>query len=238
MILERLADGFSRINPAWRGATVVIFGGGSSLTLGQVGQCRQQHEAGRIRAIGVNDAFLIAPWVDLTYAADSHWWLWTEKGTEKPEIGLTAVEVRDRYKFFCGEKLSIQNSGSNITDPAVHRVRNKFHPNPGDGLSLDPCRIASARNSGFQALNVAILAGAARIILLGYDGKLGADGRSHWFGEHPVPTPIACYEAFRKGFSAGEDAIRATGVEVLNCSPGSAYDNFPKVELDAALARI
>ncbi len=242
LILERLPDGFSKILPAWKDQTIVIFGGGPSLTPDQVKRVRIHHEAGRLKAIGVNDAFLWAPWVDLIYGADSRWWLWTKAGTAKPKLELTAEDVANRYKFFAGQKLSIQNSGSNITDPDVHKLRNMHFPhNTGVGISLDPTKLVTARGSGYQAVNVAILAlgcQGGRIILLGFDGKRGADGRSHWFGDHPVTETDAVYEQFRKGFSAGETAILDTGVEVLNCSPGSAYDNFPKMELSAALARI
>ena len=248
MILDRLDDGFSRINPEWRGCTVVIFGGGDSLTLEQVNKCRVHHEAGRIRAIGVNDAFLWAPWVDILYAADSRWWLWTEAGTAKPKIGITAEECARRYKFFSGEKLSIQRSGGNTTDPSIHKLRNRDHPsNAGLGLSLDPTKLVTARGSGYQAVNAGVLALGAtetvripdgRIILLGFDGHPGKDGQAHWFGNHPLSETIEVYEHFRKAFSAGETAILGTGVEILNCSPGTWYDNFPKMPLDAALARI
>lgn len=238
-ILERLDDGFSRVLPSWKGRTVAIFGGGPSLTLEQVERVGWHHSDERLVAIGVNDAFLWASWVDVLYAADSQWWLWTEKGTAKPLIGLTAEDVAARYAAFNGERLTMQNSGSNVTDLKVHKIRNASHPhNTGSGISLDPTKLVSARASGYQAINLAILAGVARIILLGYDGRPNAEGKTHWFGKHPVNGDLAVYEQFRRYMSLGESEIFATGVEVLNCSPGSAYDNFPKMDLREALQRI
>jgi hypothetical protein len=72
--------------------------------------------------------------------------------------------------------------------------------------------------------------------MLGVDGKLADDGRSHFHGGHPSPTPWSMFfEEMRKAFSAAESSIKSTGVLVLNCSPGSAIDAFTKSNLEAAL---
>ncbi|HCZ48509.1 MAG TPA: hypothetical protein DCZ11_05850, partial [Gammaproteobacteria bacterium] len=47
------------------------------------------------------------------------------------------------------------------------------------GLSASPLRIHQGGNSGYQALNLAVLLGAERVILLGYDMHGG-----HWHGRH------------------------------------------------------
>ena len=104
------------------------------------------------------------------------------------------------------------------------------------GISTDPGMICNGRNSGYQALNLAILAGARTVILLGFDAREPtADRKSHWFGDHPRVEPVAVFAEYRKAFSAAEGAIRAAGVRVVNCSPGSAIDSFPKMDLVDAL---
>lgn len=237
MILRRNKnDQFSTVSPEWAAETAIIFGGGPSLTLEQVAQVRVAHRAGKVRAIAVNDSFLWAEFADVLYAADSQWWLWTAKGTAKPMIGLTVDETRERYEAFAGQRCSIERSGSNVTDDSVHMLRNKDFPYHGVGLSLDPGKLVTARNGGFQALNLAILAGAKTIILLGIDGKRDAAGKSHFFGEHPRPAPDAVFEEMRRGFSAAEKAIIDAGVTVVNCSPNSYIDSFPKIPLEKALA--
>lgn len=141
-----------------------------------------------------------------------------------------------RWKCFTGQKCSIQPAEQRLADEAVHVLRNKDFPaDYGQGISLDPTRIATGRHSGFQALNLAILAGAARILLLGYDGRVAPDGRDHWHGGHPTSSPHSSYPAFRRCFTEAERDIAATGVVVLNCSPGTAIDTFPKVALEEAL---
>lgn len=127
---------------------------------------------------------------------------------------------------FAGQKCSIQDSGGNITDPEVHLVRNAG-PN---GISVDPEKIATGRNSGYQAINLAILAGAKTVLLIGYDGTT-----DHWFGKHPVPTPESAGPMYVEAARAGAPAIKAAGVRVINCSPGSAINAFERMDLAEAL---
>lgn len=212
----------------WEGKTVVLIGGGSSLTIYQVEHVRNS----RVHCIAVNASYLIAPWADVCYFADSHFWKWHSQGVEC--AGLSAEEVREKFQTFAGQKCTIQNSGANVTDEAVHTLRNKTFPRHGVGLSVDPEALITGRNSGFQALNMATLAGAKRILLLGYDGD-PLQGKTHWHGEHPRPTPVEAYPHYRLAFSAVESDLKKMGVEVINCSPGSAIDTFPKIPIERAL---
>lgn len=241
MILRRLPDSrFSVVERGWLGGTAVVIGGGPSLTPEQVELVRlSKHEGGVTGVIAVNDAYLMAPWADILYGADVRWWQWQEKGIPRPLIGLTAEQALIAYRAFPGQRCSIQHGdplvGTQITDDAVHLLRNKNFPDHGLGLSIDQGALVTGRNSGFQALNLATLAGVKRVLLLGIDGRFGVDGRSHWFGEHPSPMQPEVYEAMRKAFSAAEAAIIEIGVEVINCSPGSGIDSFPKQRLEECL---
>ena len=123
-----------------------------------------------------------------------------------------------------------------VDDGAVHILRNKNFPANGTGLSLDPEYLVTGSHSGWQALNVAVLTGAKTIILLGSAAREPAAGEAgHWFGEHATPTPIAAYAAYRRAFTAGAAAIRAAGVRVVNCSPGSAINEFERMNIMEAL---
>ena len=237
MILRRLPDSrFSEVVREWEGGTCVILGGGPSLTFKQIEAVNKAHMLGEVRCIAVNDSYLWAPWADVCYFADGQFWQWHTDGIDKPILGLKAEQVRNRFAAFAGEKCSISVVGNRIedikiTDDAVHILKNK-RTNYQE-LSLDPHHLATAqgKNGGFQALNLAVLAGAKDIILLGIDGKPG-----HFHGGHPKPTPDHFYEAMRKAFSCAETAIKEAGVRVLNCSPGTAVDSFPKMALEEALA--
>lgn len=238
MILRRLPDSlFSEVARAWSGETVVILGGGPSLSRDYLDQVSAAHGTGRVRCIAVNDLYLLAPWADVHYAADSQWHAWHTQGIEKPKLSLSAAEVCERWAAFAGQKCSIQVSGTGITDERVHILRNAHHPDRHSGLSSDPRVLVTGWHSGFQALNLAILAGAETVILCGYDGREPSmEHAAHGLcGEHPRPTPPQVYELYRKAYSAAEHLIEQAGVRVLNASPGSAINSFPHVTLADAL---
>lgn len=104
-----------------------------------------------------------------------------------------------------------------------------------DGLSEDPQALHTGCNSGYQAINLAVLAGAKRVPLIGYDCKVGDGGKMHWFGDHPVKTPASVFQEMRKKFRTAIEPLHAAGVEVLNCTPGSALDAFARAELESVL---
>lgn len=240
MILRRLeGERFSEVVREWGGATVVIFAGGPSLTKVQADRVRELHRgSGWLRAIAVNDAYLLSPFADVCYFADGEWWKWQTEGIPRPALGLSAEQVRERFATFSGQKCSIRWGGMNVEDEAVHILKNKHGEyGHGTGLSADPRFLVTGKNSGFQAMNLAILAGAKRLLLLGFDGAPDEQGRNHWFGENPrnVQWPVF-YEYMRRSFAETEREIKAAGVEVLNCNPRSHIDHFPKVTLEEALA--
>lgn len=244
MILERVkGERYSRVLPAWKGRTAVILAGGPSLTAQAFESVRAEREAGEIRTIAVNDSYLLAPWADVHYAADAKWHAWHTAGVPKPELGLSAEDVRLRWETFRGERCSIEPprdypvpaESALEADERIHLLRNVHHPYRGAGLSRDPGYLVTGWNSGFQALNLATLAGAARVLLLGFDACRAADGRSHWHGGHPRPSS-GDYEPFLRAFSAAEAAIAEAGVEVINCSPISRINSFPRMTLGEALA--
>lgn len=85
------------------------------------------------------------------------------------------------------------------------------------------------RNSGYQVLNLVVLMGAARVLLLGYDMR-HIEGRKHWHGDHPkkLANPQATFLA---ECARAYDTIQPLSCEVLNCTPGSAIRRFPFVDL-------
>jgi hypothetical protein len=124
----------------------------------------------------------------------------------------------------------------NIEDGAVHLLRNKNYPQNGTGLSLDPEYLVTGHNSGYQAINLAVLAGVKKIILLGYDAREPESGKpSHWFGNHPRIEPQSVFALYRQACKAAAPALKAAGIRVINCSPGSAIDAFERMELNLAL---
>lgn len=90
------------------------------------------------------------------------------------------------------------------------------------------------KNSGYGALALAILRGAKRIILLGYDAQ-HTDGKTHWHGDHPEGLGSAGSVA--RWPSDFERAQRqyAGRVEIINASRQTALTCFQRMALEDAL---
>lgn len=213
----------------WFGKAVVCIASGPSLTQEQVDLVRDARAQDLIRVIAVNDNYLIAPFADVLYYADEKWANWHESGIRKiwPWVRFSAEEVREAFAWFRGQKCTLTLSPPR---EGLFRLKNM----QSDGLSLDPFGVATGSNSGHQALNVAALSGGRPVLLLGYDGARGPNERKHAFGEHKDRTEPK-YHKMVAAMRTTAGALRELGVDVLNCSPGSAIDAFPKVPLKAAL---
>lgn len=217
-------DRFSFVERKWLGDTVVCFGGGPSLTVEDIELVRQSGA----RTIAINDTYLLAPWADLVYFADFDWWEWHTAGIAKPKLGLSKEEVAERFAKFAGQKVSIFGTGMRITDPKVHMLRVAEHR----GLSRNPQRLVTGGNSGYQAINLAVLAGAAQILLLGYNMSYPG-GSTHWHGGHPKRHDEASYFSYAKKFERMRGELGA--VKVINCTINSKLEAFPRGELASLL---
>lgn len=198
------------VEKIWPGETCVCIGSGPSLAPEDVELVR-----GRCPVIAINDAYKLAPWADVLYACDQKWWTWHQ--------GVPS---------FTGPKYAVQSSNP-VTWPDVQVLQNTGPL----GLELEPTGLRTGFNSGFQAINLAVHLGAARIVLLGYDMKVGANGLTHFFGDHPDRQPSP-YAAMLEAFPSIVQPLAALGVAVINCTPGSALKCFPMASLQDELSRL
>jgi hypothetical protein len=98
----------------------------------------------------------------------------------------------------------------------------------GELMPREPGAVVSAGHSGFQALGLALSLGAARVILLGYDCKAGrAHDRPDKFNRD---SP---YDQWAKAYN--QVPAQWPGVEIFNCTPGSAITAFEFVSMDGVL---
>jgi len=204
---------YGRVERLWPESTVVCLASGPSLTREDVAYVR-----GKARVIVINTSLLLAPWADAFHASDARVRQWH------------ATEVQR----FQGRKFSMEFLETDLDDVTVLKNGGIY------GLSTDPTTLRNGRNSGYQAVNLAVLLGAARIILLGYDMGLAPDGRKHWHPLHPGHTvnpaeDTTRYAMFRQVFESIVAPLEALGVEVLNCSRHSALTCFPRPALEAVL---
>lgn len=89
-------------------------------------------------------------------------------------------------------------------------------------------------NSGFQAIELAVLKKAAtRVVLLGYDMQ-HTDGKRHWHQDHPAGMGNAdAVEQWPQRFA--DLPYRFTHVDFINCTRQTALTCFRRLPLEKAL---
>lgn len=107
------------------------------------------------------------------------------------------------------------------------------HPQPYAQRILPLRGISTSTNSGLLGLDYWVRRGAKRILLLGIDMH-----GTHFFGKHEKlqNTSPGRFDIFKWQFHVYAEERLPKDVEVINCSPISALDVFPKMSLDDALA--
>ena len=104
--------------------------------------------------IVTNNTRELAPWADVLYAADCHWWRHYPDALEFAGVKVTADErtADQRVRL-------LRRTGTDGYDPELGNVR-------------------TGGNTGYQCIHLAMQAGAARILLFGFDmrGSHGPPG--------------------------------------------------------------
>jgi len=207
------------VEPIFAGCSVIVAAGGPSFSMRQVRTIARARLApeSKIRIIAVNDAiyplFGVADW---HHACDGEWW---------------HAHIQTAHTF-PGIKTTLSET---IPEPWV----TGYLENSGcEGFDPDPSRCRTGANSAYQAMHIAIHAGARRIILVGVDMRDGPAHEKHWFGDHPPAIgqhPVQYDSLMAPHFATLKPALEARRIEVLNASPGSALTAFPMAELEDAL---
>jgi len=201
----------------WPGATVVIMASGQSLTAEQcaavLGWRAMDPKGNGRKTIVINNTFLRAPWADVLYACDGAWW----------RVHAASVGIIFRGQRWTQDVEAQREFG-------VHRIESQRLP----GLGKRPGVIHQGGNGGYQAINLAFQAGARRIILLGYDMH-----GTHWHGAHGNGLPNTqawLYAQWVRNFDRLAADLEAEGVQVVNATPGSKLECFPRKALSVALS--
>lgn len=122
-------------------------------------------------------------------------------------------------KVFGGEKLTCSPMGKSLGVTTLHQ---------------QPW-FQGFNNSGAAAISLAIVGGAKRIVLLGYDcQKTG--GKTHWHGSHPKTLGDALsLPRWPFHFKQVAKLAKAAGADVVNCSRATALTCFLRAELEDTL---
>lgn len=213
-----------RVEPAWAGEPCVVAAPGPSLTAEIAHRVRMLRWYEGWRAIVVQDAYKLLPFADALYGCDSSWW----------------DEHKD-CKGFRGEKWSCHQEDkkeAHGNDKRAHAEKydlNLVWGRDGDEFSFDPSFIRYGSNSGFQAINLALLFGCTYIVLVGFDMR-HVGKSSHFFGDHPktlAQRREGEYERFVEHFNRAAKRL-PSHVRIVNATEGSALTSFPMMSFDDA----
>jgi len=197
-------------NPIWKDQDVFIIGGGLSLEKFDWELLRPD----RVFTIGCNDAYLRGPDIcNICFFGDIKWWKAHQRGLETyRESGKGSVFTH------CPQL----QSGKDHT-PWLWKMNRESR-----GLHLDA--LAWNKNTGAGAVNLALLLGAKRVLLLGFDMHL-IGGRSNWHDNNLDKPNAAVYPRFLKGFErlAKDLPIKFPGCKIINITDDSSLDLFPKI---------
>jgi len=167
--------------------------------------------------IGINIAYLIGNWMDMIFFGDGGFFLKHQYGlAEYPGLKISCYPGTDKVSW------------------VKYLARDTSHPK---GISSHPSKVSWNGNSGAAAISVAANAGAKRIILLGFDMKLGEGNTQHWhdvYGRRKsgykdrkgrINLPFTRH---LKGFSQIAADAKQMGISIINASPESMITCFPK----------
>lgn len=163
--------------------------------------------------IAVNDAYRLTPDADALYAADYAWWKFHIKAIRESFTGQLWSCSSEAGRDFGCRTVGIARRGG-----LSHRA--------------DEIRQGGrVGNSGAQAINLAFLWGARRLVLVGFDFA-----GSHFFGDHPRElAKTSAFDRMREGMGELARDLYDNRVEVINCSARSALTFWPKRTLAEAL---
>lgn len=172
--------------------------------------------------VGVNIAFMLGEWVSVLYFCDP---------------GFFRTYKEDIFKFRNIKATCTNHLPRESIDADELRNIKRLKRDNRYGLSQRADTICWNFNSGCAAIDFAAHAGARRILLLGFDMTY-VDNKSHWHAGFPTyqkPTAPASFRRFLRAIPGISQDANRRGIEILNVSPESAIEHFPKVSLKEVL---
>jgi hypothetical protein len=184
-----------KIPRVWENRTVAVLACGPSMSQ------EVADSVSGLPVIAVNNAFTLAPRANVLYACDSKFWLHYTDALAFKGLKVTLDDSLPQWSVRL-----LRNLGKSGFDP--------------DDLS----GVHAGCNSGYQAVQLAIKAGAKRVLLLGFDMR-----GDHFFGSHPAHLQDSdphVFSRFIAEFEKVAPLYAEHGVDVVNCTPGSALHCF------------
>lgn len=187
----------------WEGRDVFIIGGGDSLRKFDWNLLKDEC------TVGCNTAFALGVEVcKVCIFGDAKWFKKYKNKLEKYE-GVLFTNVTELQHSKCKWLWTL--------------------PRKAKGLSTT--RLGWNTNTGGAAINLALILGAKRVFLLGFDMQLSAEGRPNWHNLGLDEPAVGTYEKFCEGFERIVPDLRKTfpGREIINVTDNSNLYCFPRI---------
>ena len=196
----------------FEGETAVICGTGPSLNPDII---RAVNESG-LRIFAANRAHELFD-CDVLHGCNYQFWdhYWPQIADKQCDKWTTRPELKGKY-------------------PGLEYIEERWE----DGLSREQHWISAHHGTGPQLVNIAYLYGCTRLLLIGWDMRfLGKKSRTQYerrryLGEDPLTRnhwPMTGPNGEMEGLIREMETIKPAdyGIEIINCTPGSAMQCFP-----------
>ena len=207
------ADGAPSWLPDLAGRTVALIGGGPSANRDELTPFKD-----RAVFMTINNAIELAPFAAIAYGCDARWWRHV-----------------DCLPSFAGLRVT-QDTELRWNPYGVHFIQSVRGRQDQDKFQTRRDRIIWGGNGGAQSLNLLAHAGPPKkICLVGFD--MHVRNGKNWHGDHPWPIPALEQNVARHCRVTDRIAadLAALGVDVVNCTPGSALKNYRTSTLEREL---
>lgn len=200
--MERFPDG------SWAGRRCFVVGGGPSLKGFDFERLRGD------KVIAVNKAFLDVPFADVVFGMD-------RSLIDNFMTGRLGENYRRAFESFEGAKLWLDISGYSYP-PGVYSI-----PSAGEIGWTKSLKegLYHGQNSGYGALNLAMVLGADPIYLLGYDCSKGPAGEKNYHDGYPSGGNPDALNIFKRAFEVGAALLNGRP-RIVNLNPNSALRCF------------
>lgn len=201
----------------WKDEDVYIIGGGDSLKMFDWDLIR-----GR-KTIGCNSAYILGvEIVKIVIFGDFMWWknIGERGGTFKGKV-VPGTSSYGGLVVGCCPRLH--------DDPCPWLLKMDRHDRQG----LDKTKLGFNGNTGSLAISLALILGARRVLLLGFDMKMGPNNNPNWHDVRYEAANAQSYPHFCRElkYVARDLPLLYPGVEIWNVTDDSNLECFPKVAI-------
>jgi len=194
------------LKPDWVGKRAFVIGGGPSLIGFDWELLRGEN------CIAVNRACETVPWADVLFSMDTRFYSWF-------------VEQAKAFEGYL-----VHHRGSAARVPEVLHDRIIEVSVAGEQVITDDLKqgLGSGANSGYGAMNLALLLGANPVYLLGFDLNPTKEQKQQWWHDGYPVNNVRPWIQFRHNFEFAAKHLIPEG-RVLNASVTSSIKGFPLV---------